>query len=37
MEKRVFDQSIVGIFPRKEKYLYFLLGLCNLDTFRAIK
>lgn len=36
MDKRVFDQSIVGVFPKKEKYLYYLLGLCNSNTFRDI-
>lgn len=32
MEGRVFDQSIVGVFPREEKYLYFLLGFLNSDV-----
>ena len=36
MDERVFDQSIVGIFPKKDKYLYYLLGLCNSNTFRDI-
>ena len=36
MDKRVFDQSIVGVFPKKDKYLYYLLGLCNSNTFRDI-
>ncbi|MHB9949150.1 restriction endonuclease [Clostridium botulinum] len=36
MENKVFDQSIVGVFPKKEKYLYFLLGLSNSDVFRNL-
>lgn len=32
----VFDQSIVGIFPKEEKYFYFLLGLLNSDIFNRI-
>lgn len=31
MQGRVFDQSIVGIFPKEAKYLYFLLGFMNSD------
>ncbi|PYG86770.1 N-6 DNA methylase [Ruminiclostridium sufflavum DSM 19573] len=31
MVNRVFDQSIVGIFPKDEKHLYFLLGFLNSD------
>lgn len=31
MNNRVFDQSIVGIFPKSEKYLYYLLALFNSD------
>lgn len=27
----VFDQSIVGIFPKEEKYFYFILALLNSD------
>ncbi len=29
MENRLFDQSIVGVFPKEEKYLYYLLGFFN--------
>ena len=36
MENKVFDQSIVGVFPKEEKYLYFLLALCNSNVFRDI-
>lgn len=32
MEGRVFDQSIVGIFPREQRYLYYLLGFLNSDV-----
>lgn len=31
MVNRVFDQSIVGVFPKDEKYLYFILGFLNSD------
>jgi hypothetical protein len=33
MNNRVFDQSIVGIFPKDEKMINFLLGFFNSDTF----
>lgn len=29
MENRLFDQSIVGVFPHDERYLYYLLGFFN--------
>ncbi len=32
MEYRLFDQSIVGIFPRDEKWLYYLLAFFNSST-----
>lgn len=32
MQEMVFDQSIVGIFPKDEKYLYYLLGYLNSST-----
>ena len=31
MENRVFDQSIVGIFPKNQDYLYYILALMNSD------
>lgn len=31
MQGMVFDQSIVGVFPKEGKYLYFLLGFMNSD------
>ncbi|MCR5661143.1 MAG: class I SAM-dependent methyltransferase [bacterium] len=32
IENRVFDQSIVGIFPREQKYYYYLLAIMNSDV-----
>lgn len=32
MSNRVFDQSIVGIFPNKEEHVIPLLGILNSDT-----
>ena len=32
MENRVFDQSIVGIFPKDSSRLYYLLALMNSDV-----
>lgn len=29
MSNRVFDQSIVGIFPKDEKYIYYILAYMN--------
>ncbi len=31
IENRVFDQSIVGIFPKDQKLLYYMLALLNSD------
>lgn len=31
MDKRVFDQSVVGIFPRDEKDFFYILGFMNSD------
>lgn len=36
MEKRVFDQSIVGIFPKDEKDLYYVLALMNSDVINKL-
>ncbi|MDR1997461.1 MAG: hypothetical protein LBQ83_03975 [Candidatus Margulisbacteria bacterium] len=36
LNKRLFDQSIVGIFPKEEKYLYFLLGFLNSSVCSRI-
>ena len=36
MENRVFDQSIVGIFPRDEKKFLYVLGLMNSDVINRI-
>lgn len=36
MENVVFDQSIVGIFPKDDKYYYYLLGLLNSDITRRL-
>jgi hypothetical protein len=32
IDNRLFDQSIVGVFPDNEKWLYFLLALFNSPT-----
>ncbi|MDM0979027.1 Eco57I restriction-modification methylase domain-containing protein (plasmid) [Clostridium perfringens] len=32
----VFDQSLVGVFPKNEKYLYYILGFLNSNTARTI-
>jgi len=32
IENRLFDQSIVGIFPKKNEHLYFLLSFFNSPT-----
>ena len=29
MENRIFDQSIVGVFPKDEHYFYYILALLN--------
>lgn len=31
IDNRVFDQSIVGIFPRDPKYYYYILAIMNSD------
>lgn len=36
MEDRVFDQSIVGIFPQNSDNLYYLLALMNSDTINNL-
>lgn len=36
MQDRVFDQSIVGVFPREPKYLYFILAMLNSDIVNEI-
>lgn len=33
LENRLFDQSVVGIFPHDEKFLYYLLAYFNSDIF----
>lgn len=32
LDDRLFDQSIVGVFPRDERWLYYLLGFFNTPT-----
>lgn len=36
MSDRVFDQSIVGIFPKDSSRLYYLLALMNSDTINDL-
>jgi adenine-specific DNA-methyltransferase len=36
IDHQVFDQSVVGIFPKEEKHLYFLLALLNSDIVNTI-
>ena len=36
MENKVFDQSIVGIFPRDENKMLYVLGLMNSDVINKI-
>lgn len=36
LEKRLFDQSIVGIFPKDEKHLYYILAFLNSDVCTCI-
>ncbi|KLI01677.1 hypothetical protein SINU_12140 [Sporolactobacillus inulinus CASD] len=36
INNQVFDQSVVGIFPKEEKYLYYLLALLNSDEVNTI-
>lgn len=32
IDERIFDQGIVGVFPKEQKYLYYLLALFNSAT-----
>lgn len=36
MENRIFDQSIVGIFPKNAEDLYYLLALMNSDIINHL-
>lgn len=36
LEKRIFDQSIVGIFPKDEKNLFYLLAFLNSEVCNRI-
>jgi tRNA1(Val) A37 N6-methylase TrmN6 len=36
MEKRVFDQSIVGIFPKDKADLYYILALMNSEVINQL-
>ena len=36
LERRLFDQSIVGIFPKDEKHLYYILAFLNSDVCNRI-
>jgi len=36
MKDRVFDQSIVGIFPKEGSKLYYILALMNSDTINDL-
>ncbi len=36
LEKRLFDQSIVGIFPKDEKHLNYILAFLNSDVCSKI-
>lgn len=36
MEQRVFDQSIVGIFPKQDSDLYYVLALMNSDIINKL-
>lgn len=36
LENRLFDQSIVGIFPVEKKYFNFLLAFLNSDVYNKI-
>lgn len=36
MDNMVFDQSIVGVFPKSDQYFLYLLGLLNSDIFNKI-
>ncbi|MBU5478094.1 class I SAM-dependent methyltransferase [Eubacterium sp. MSJ-13] len=36
MRNRIFDQSIVGIFPNDEKDMYYILALMNSDVINRL-
>ncbi len=36
IDNRVFDQSIVGIFPKDDKLLLYILGFMNSSTFTKL-
>jgi len=36
LENKVFEQSIVGVFPHNDKYLFYLLALFNSDIAAKI-
>ena len=36
LKKRLFDQSIVGIFPKDDKYLNYLLAFLNSEVCSKI-
>lgn len=36
LEKRLFDQSVVGIFPKEKKYQNYLLGFLNSETCATV-
>lgn len=36
IENQVFDQSLVGIFPKNDEHLFYLLAFFNTDVFNRI-
>ena len=36
MENRVFDQSVVGIFPKDSHYVFYILALMNADVINDL-
>lgn len=36
LKNNLFDQSIVGVFPHDDKYLYYILALLNSDLINKI-
>ena len=36
IENKLFDQSVVGIFPKDRAFLYYLLGFFNSDVCTTI-
>ena len=36
IENRVFDQSIVGIFPKDKSKLYYILAIMNSDAINEL-